>query len=275
MKGNVPTGGLRVRENGGTRHRPGAFVDLHCHCLPGIDDGAPTLRAAVALCRMLREDNVGRVVATPHQLGRFEDRATGSTIREAVQALNEELHHRGVDLQVLPGAEVRLDERIERFLANDDILTLADRRQHILLELPRDVFINIEPLLRHLHYAGIEVIIAHPERNAPLLGRFGILQRWVAEGVGLQVTAASLVGLWGPAVQLAAWNLVAEGSVGLIATDAHDAGINRPCMTAAFRAVAARFGTELARLLCIVNPARVVSGERLISMSSGVRQEVR
>ncbi len=275
MKGDVATGKGRIRESPGTRDWPGAFVDLHCHCLPGIDDGAPTLHAAVALCRMLREDNVACVVATPHQLGRFEGRVHASTIRQAVQTLNEELRDRGVDLQVLPGAEVRLDERIGRFLASEDILTLADKKQHILIELPGDVFIDMEPLRMHLHYAGIEVVLAHPERNAPLLGRPHILRRWVAQGVSLQVTAASLVGLWGPVVQHAAWNLVADGLISLIATDAHGAGTEGPCMTAAFQAVAARFGTELARLLCVINPARVISGQGLITTLARVEQEVR
>jgi protein-tyrosine phosphatase len=175
---------------------------------------------------------------------------------------------------VLPGAEVRVDERIGRLLAEDKILTLGDRKQYLLLELPEDVFIDIEPLLRYLRRIGIEALIAHPERNAPALRHLQILQQWVEEGAGLQLTAASLLGWWGPLARQAAWSLVAEGWAGVLATDAHDGEVNRPCMTQAFRAVAARFGTELARLLCVVNPSRVLAGEKLIATVAWDRQEV-
>ncbi len=252
----------------------GRFVDLHCHCLPGLDDGSESLSAAVALCRMMRNDNIACAVATPHQLGRFEGRATASGIRRAVRVLNHQLRNSGIDLRVFPGAEVRVDERIGWLLAEDQILTLGDRKQYLLLELPRDVFIDIEPLLAHLRRSGIEAIIAHPERNAPALRHFRALRQWVEEGASLQITAASLIGWWGSIAQDAAWSLVAAGWAGIIATDAHDEEVNRPCMTQAFHAVAARFGTPLARLLCTVNPSRVLAGEKLIPGLAWDKQEV-
>ena len=79
-----------------TGNRPSAavshrFVDLHCHCLPNVDDGPASMEDAVGLCRRLREDNVSCVVATPHQLGSYEGRATTALIRETAHHLHEEL----------------------------------------------------------------------------------------------------------------------------------------------------------------------------------------
>jgi tyrosine-protein phosphatase YwqE len=171
-------------------------VDVHCHCLPNLDDGPESMEEAIALCRVLAADNVSTVVATPHQLGRFEDRTKAGAIRRTVGALNRALGERGIDLTILPGAEVRVDERIDELLACGEILTLADAGCHVLLELPWDALIDIEPLLAQFTLRGVQTILAHPERNGPLLERPQMLGRWTASGVGLQVTAGSH-GDWG------------------------------------------------------------------------------
>ncbi len=248
---------------------PVKFVDVHCHCLPNLDDGPESLEEAIALCRVLAADNVSTVVATPHQLGRFEDRTKAEAIRRTVGLLNRVLGERGIDLVVLPGAEVRLDERIDELLARGEILTLADAGRHILLELPWDALIDIEPLLVQFALRGVHIILAHPERNGPLLERPQILRRWAISGVGVQITAGSLTGDWGRYVERAAWGLVAQGGRACIATDAHDESQSSG-MTKAFEAVANRFGRDLAHVLCVENPARVIRGEKLAAVSDGI-----
>lgn len=248
---------------------PVRFVDVHCHCLPNLDDGPASVEEALALCRVLALDNVSTVVATPHQLGRFEGRTQAEVIRRAVGALNRALGERGIDLTVLPGAEVRIDERIDELLARGEILTLADAGRHVLLELPWDALIDIEPLLVQFALRGVHTILAHPERNGPLLERPQMLHRWAAAGVGLQVTAGSLMGDWGRYVERAAWTMVAQGGRVCIATDAHD-GSQPPGMTRAFEAVAARLGPDLACWLCVENPARVTRGQKLARVSDGI-----
>lgn len=254
---------------------PEKFVDIHCHCLPDIDDGPPTLEGSLALCRVLVEDNVGQVVATPHQLGRFETRIDARRICDGVRRLNAELSRRGWELTVLAGAEVRVDERICSLLADGEILTLANRGRHVLLELPSDVFIDIEPLLRTLAATGVTPILAHPERNAPLMRHLRTLARWLACGVHLQVTAGSLVGSFGGRAREAARDLLVRGWVDLVASDAHDAGENRPYMREAFATITAEFNRETAWRLCRDNPARAVHGHRLIPVRSHTGQEVR
>jgi tyrosine-protein phosphatase YwqE len=246
-------------------HTATRFVDVHCHCLPNLDDGPESMGEALALCRALVADNVGVVVATPHQLGRYESRTRVEDVRRMVRRLRRELSRECLDLTVLAGAEVRVDERLGELLAQDRILTLADMNRYILLELPGDTFIDIESLLTHLVSTGVMPIIAHPERNLPLLGRVQALKRWLACGATLQVTAASLTGGFGPQVHRAAWALVAEGWVALVASDAHDHGANGPCMGAAFRLLAHTRGEDRAHLLCVENPSRAIRGERLLS----------
>lgn len=258
----------RVPEDGPLTGTPVKFVDVHCHCLPNLDDGPESMEEAIALCRVLAADHVSTVVATPHQLGRFEDRTKAQAIRWTVDALNRALEARGIELTILPGAEVRVDERIDELLACGEILTLADAGGHVLLELPWDTLIDIQPLLAQFTPRGVQIILAHPERNAPLLERPQILERWRAAGVGLQVTAGSLTGQWGRYVERAAWDLVAQGGRLCLATDAHR-GSQSPGMIRAFEAVAARWGGALAVSLCVENPARVIRGQELVPVSCG------
>ena len=71
------------------------FTDIHCHCLAGVDDGPATISQSLALCQGLVDDGITTVIATPHQLGRFNDCNEAEQIREEVSALNEELKNNG------------------------------------------------------------------------------------------------------------------------------------------------------------------------------------
>ena len=189
-------------------HRWQRFTDIHCHCLPGLDDGPATMAEALALCQKLAEEGIATVVATPHQLGRFEDSNSAASVRESVHHLNETLRNRSIPINIVPGGEVRADERISQLLEADRILTLADGGKYILLELPYEVFIDIEPLLSELASMGIQTIISHAELIAPLASRPETVSRWLECSTHLQITASSLVSDFRTKVKNAAWDLL-------------------------------------------------------------------
>jgi protein-tyrosine phosphatase len=174
------------------------FTDIHCHCLPGLDDGPKDLDEAVLLCQRLIEENISTVIATPHLLGRYDDCSNATQIRKACSDLEEVLSSKGIELDILPGAEVRIDERIHQLLDSDEILTLADAGRYILLEFPHEVFLNIEPLLSDLASIGIEAIISHLEINLPFEKYSKVLSKWIEYPVHMQIDAASLLGDYGP-----------------------------------------------------------------------------
>ncbi|MCD6388095.1 MAG: tyrosine protein phosphatase, partial [Desulfobulbaceae bacterium] len=175
------------------------FIDIHCHCLPGLDDGPVNSPEALNLCRALVEEGIKTVVATPHQLGRFDGRNKAAQVRTAVDEWTGQLQEAGIPLTVLPGADVRVDERMLRLLQDDTVLTLADRGKYLLLELPHEAFIDIEPLIRQLADRRISVIISHPERHPVLAARPEIIAKWADLGTSVQITAGSLLGQFGPA----------------------------------------------------------------------------
>jgi protein-tyrosine phosphatase len=241
------------------------YVDIHCHCLPGLDDGPATMSESLALCQALVDDGVTTVIATPHQLGRFSGCNEAAQVREAVLALNEELKSNDIALRIMPGADVRVDERICRLLEADKVLTLADGGKYILLELPHEVLIDIEPLFVDLASMGIAAIISHPERHMGLAKEPDILLKWLERSAHLQVTAGSLLGDFGPVVQRFGWQLLIAGWVPLVATDCHDLDGRRPRLRAAFERISEELGETFARLVCIENPLRVLKGQEIIA----------
>ncbi len=257
--------------------RPGAtqFVDIHCHCVPGLDDGPKTLGDAVTLCRALVADGMTSVVATPHQLGRYDGRNEAGEVRQAVSSLNETLRKESVPLTVLPGADVRVDERIPQMLRSDRVLTLADGGRHILLELPHDTFVDLAPLLADLARSSVTAIISHPERNGFIGRHVDAVRPWLAHGACLQVTAASLLGGFGPTAEKMGWEFLASGAPALVATDAHDSTGRPPCMSDAFDLITRRMGRSVAEQACSKNPRRVLNGERIAPVLNLAQGEVR
>lgn len=257
-----------------TGHKCEKFVDIHCHCLPGLDDGPANISEALLLCQALAAEGIAVAVATPHQLGRFEGRNNAENVRITVQNLNATLRNSGISIKIVPGGEVRVDERICQLLEADEILTLADKSGYILLELPHQIFIDIESLLQELASMGIHPVISHAERIAALTKKPDVLLRWLEYSTCLQITASSLFGDFGFEAERAAWNYLSSGLAIIVATDSHNINSRRPRMRAAFNRITMKLGKDVAHLVCIENPLRVINGQDILSMSLYHRQEV-
>jgi len=250
-------------------------VDIHCHCLPGLDDGPATMSEAIALCKALAADGITTAIATPHQLGRFDGCYDGPEIRQVVADLNQVLKKQKIPLTVVPGAEVRVDERIPQLLQSDHILTLADMDKYILLELPLETFIDLGPLLADLHTVGVKTVISHPERNAFLEREPGQVLKWAQYSPCLQITAASLVGDFGSSAQRAAWQFLNMSLPTLVATDAHSTDSKPPRMAKAFELITHRWGKLVAGNLCIDNPVSILNGQDVLPLTGLAEKDVR
>jgi len=252
----------------------GRYVDIHCHCLAGFDDGPATMADTLSLCRALVEDKIAIVIATPHQLGRFDGKNVADAVRQGVFDLNRELKAKNIPLIVFAGADVRLDERIPYLIEADRVLTVGDNNQYLMLEIPHEVFINPEPLIAQLASGGIKTIISHPERNEFICNKPKTVLPWLRHGASLQVTAGSLSGDFGTTAKMTAWNLLRSGQAQLVATDAHDCKNRVPRMSEAFRLISNRIGVSTARRVCIENPKKVLEGKVLGPVVNLVEREV-
>lgn len=213
------------------------FVDIHCHLLPGIDDGAADWETTLCMARMAVADGTETIIVTPHQLGNFAHNH-GDDIRARTRELQQVLAQHAIPLEVLAGGDVRIEDRLAEQLIGGAVMSLADRRRHVLLELPHELYFPLEGLLAELAREGMTGILSHPERNQGLLGDRGLLPGLVDAGCLMQITAGSLLGTFGAqSRRLAEW-MLAEGLVHFVATDAHGTRSRRPLMRRAYDRVA-------------------------------------
>ncbi|MHB8970738.1 MAG: tyrosine-protein phosphatase [Pirellulaceae bacterium] len=243
-------------------HPRAPLIDIHCHLLPEIDDGAKSWDESLAMARLACDDGVGTIVVTPHQLGAFTHNR-GDQIREATCRLQEYFVQHDVALQVLPGAEVRVEPDLVERVRQREVLTLGDRGKCVLLELPHDMYVPLDPCLDELQGANMVGILSHPERNQGLLRAPGLVESLVQRGCLMQVTAGSLLGTFGGPAQAMAESMVQAGWVHFVATDAHGSRSRRPLMMRAFHRVVELAGEPAAHALCCQNPACVAAGKTI------------
>jgi protein-tyrosine phosphatase len=237
-----------------------SFVDIHCHMLPGIDDGAKNWDDSLAMARLAADDGISTVIATPHQLGNF-DGNHGDEIRRLVVELQQRLDAAQIRLQVLPGADVRIETGMFDRLQSGDVLTLGDHRKHVLLELPHELFLPLEQVVEGLESLDIVGILSHPERNEGILRKPEVVAPLVDRGCLMQITAGSLCGTFGPECQqLSEW-LLTEGLVHFVATDGHGPRSRRPLIRRAFERVVELTTEAIAVELCSESPAAVAAGQ--------------
>ncbi|MCA9260172.1 MAG: hypothetical protein KDA61_13265, partial [Planctomycetales bacterium] len=236
-------------------------VDVHCHCLPGLDDGPDDLKRALDLCRALVDDGITNVVATPHQLGSYDRNNSAEVIQEVADELIAELAAQDIPLEIVTAGDVRVDDRLLRLMELGEIQTVANLEGHILLELPHEMFIDPLPLINALADRDIQAIMTHPERHRYLQGSTRMPRAWIEAGAAIQVTSGSLVGEFGHHAYDHAWRLVNAGLVDIVASDAHHSRRRPPRMTDALDVLVEGIGETEARRLCLENPLKVWEGD--------------
>ncbi|MCL4767796.1 MAG: capsular biosynthesis protein [Hyphomicrobiaceae bacterium] len=233
------------------------MIDLHCHILPGIDDGAPDLPAALDMARAFVADGVSVVACTPHIVpGLYHN--TGPGIRRAVAGLQSELDREGIPLRLVPGADNHVTPDCVAKLGTGELLALADSR-YVLIEPPHHVAPQrLETVFFDLLTAGYVPILTHPERLRWIEAQYTAIQRLARAGVWMQITAGSLAGAFGSGAQYWAERMLDEGWVQVLATDAHDARRRHPDLGRGRALAARRVGEQEARHLVLTRPSAVL-----------------
>lgn len=240
------------------------MIDLHCHILPGVDDGAQSLEEAVAMCRMAAADGCEAMVATPHQRrGEW-----WNADREHLAALADEIQDAlGSELRVHLGGEVHVDSgllaEVEKLPDGGGILPLAGSR-YLLIEFgPYGAPSEAIHLIHELVVAGWRPIIAHPEFIPWLAAELEVMARLISLGATLQVTAMSVTGDFGRRPQADCYALLDAGLVHFVASDSHGTRRRPPGLQRACKLIASRWGQEVAQRLTRDNPRAVLEDRPL------------
>jgi len=209
-------------------------IDLHCHALPGVDDGPATTADALALLRAALAAGTATVVATPHVSPRFP--TTADTIAAGVEALRA-VAPPGIEL--LAGAEVAHEPALE--LPDTELrrLTLGDSRT-LLLESPLSPAVGpvFERCVDELQGRGYRVLLAHPERAPLFLNQPQRLRALVEGGALCSLTASALSGRFGQGAKWFALELLRDGLAQSVDSDAHDVHGRPPGLRAGLQAAA-------------------------------------
>jgi protein-tyrosine phosphatase len=211
------------------------MIDLHCHMLPGIDDGPKTMEQSLEMARFAVEHGTRRCVLTPHiEPGCFDN--DSDSIRQAFEAFQERLEAENIPLQIGMAAEVRVCAELPGLIEQGRIPFLGrwQNMDLILLEFPHDhIPVGADKLIDWLIRRDILPVIAHPERNQSVMRQPEKIEPFVNRGCLLQITADSVTGLFGEISQKLALSFIQKGMATLIATDAHNMHKRRPTLKAA------------------------------------------
>jgi protein-tyrosine phosphatase len=239
------------------------MIDLHCHLLPGIDDGPQSLEQAMQLCKIAVDDGISHAVVTPHiHPGRWEN--TAASIRSACNELQCELERRAIPLQLGFAAEVRLTDNIMEQVARGSIPFLGevDGYQIMLLEFPHSHLIpGSDKLAQWLLQQGIRPLLAHPERNKQVMKDISQLLPFTEVGCWLQVTAGSVSGQFGEPARQIATELLQNDRVTVLASDGHNVQARPPVLSKAFNFIAEHYGRDRAVRLLYEKPAEITRSQ--------------
>jgi len=239
------------------------MIDIHSHILPELDDGARTLEEALEMARLASEDGIQQMVCTPHMFNGISRNPEPAEVLDRVEALQQAIANPA--LRLLPGNEVHFTQEILEKVRTNSV-TKVNRLNYLLVEFPAlSVPTGAGELFQELLANGVRPILAHPERNAQVQLRRGLVAELVEQGVYVQVTAMSVTGEFGTAARNCAESLLRHNCVHFLATDAHRAERRPPILSRGRDAAAEIIGTTGARRLVLDNPLAALTGGEIQS----------
>jgi protein-tyrosine phosphatase len=220
------------------------MIDIHCHILPGIDDGAKTFEDSINMAKKAVSEGIQTIIATPHHRNGTYDN-TKSEIIPLVSKLNETFKKESINLEVLPGQECRIYGEILEDYHNGEILPLNIDTQYMFIEFPSSTVPRYaERLFYDIQVEGMIPVIVHPERNAELIERPDKLYKLVKNGAATQLTASSLVGYFGKNIQKFSQQIIEANLTHFIASDAHNVNSRSFKMEEAMDYIEKKYGID-------------------------------
>jgi protein-tyrosine phosphatase len=235
------------------------MVDVHCHILPGLDDGAMDVKESLAMAQSAISDGITHVVATPHSSTEFK--FDYRRVRELHGQLQRLLGER---LVLATGCDFHLNMENLEALRKDPTHFCINQLNYLLVEFSE---YSIPPHTGHTLHAmkltGLHPIITHPERNGIIQAQTNLLMSWVRLGCYVQVTGGSLTGTFGPKARADALRWIGMGLVHFVASDAHNTRGRPLRLQPAYQVVRDEFGDAKARGLFDENPMAAFEGREL------------
>ncbi|MBQ7595136.1 MAG: hypothetical protein IJU45_00560 [Clostridia bacterium] len=237
------------------------MIDIHCHILPGIDDGSQSMEESVQLCASGRAHHIKRMVATPH-FNAIGDLDNFIEIRdERAARLKEEIAKRNIDVEILCGAEIFVDDDI--FFSKNLKRASINNSRYLLVEFDfyKNNVRNIFDYLDEIRSMGLIPIIAHPERYAYFQMNYDAVNELFSRSVLMQINASSLASRGSREEFELAYEMAYKGAVSFIATDAHSIRFRSNDIQSMLRAFPQDINRDLMNRMLKTNAEHVLADE--------------
>ena len=235
------------------------MVDLHCHILPGIDDGSKDIEETLEMARIAVSEGVHHIICTPHYI-QYSDYYNKKQVEALVDEMNERLNEEGISLTLSAGHEVYMTPDLPKLVQEGEVSTL-NNTQYLLVEFPmNDIPLYAEDVFYELRLMGLTPILAHPERYPMIIENPNLLLKFLNLGVLCQANVGSIRGFFGERVKETVFKLIEHRMIHFIATDAHTPRNRSPKVQKALEAVT-KLDATLAQELFIENPLKVYQNE--------------
>lgn len=240
------------------------MVDIHCHILPEVDDGAESFADALEMAYMAASCGVSDLVATSHIRGSEEGLEEVRFLHRQYLSLKEAIARENIPLQLHFGAEILCTGETVELARQGKLPTIGDTR-YVLCEFFFDApFSHMDEILEGISQAGFRPIIAHPERYRAIQQDRRRIFDWFQSGYVIQVNKGSLLGAFGSRVQDTALWLLDTGLLHLIASDAHSPIRRTTDLSRLESWLLSRHSPDYVRLLLEENPGRVIRGRDMV-----------
>lgn len=231
------------------------IVDIHCHLLYGVDDGAKTIEDSIAMLDAAVAEGVSDIILTPHyRHGMFA--YPGDIIRKHFLALEPEAAKRGIRLYL--GCEYHVNSSIIAYLERKRTLSLAGS-EYVLTEYDYETEPSyiMEQSMLLLHHGYIPVL-AHVERYRCFYEAHDLAQTLRQQGILIQINADAVLGMEGIRCKHFCKKMLRNGSVDIVASDSHD--ITKRCnhMGSCYTYIAKNYGQRMAEHLFVKCPGRIL-----------------
>lgn len=235
------------------------MIDLHCHIIPGLDDGSDSMETSLSMAQMAAQSGTNILVCTPHCS--TEDRSLERRFREirrAGAALQDAVTALGIDLKLLPGMELMCADDPAQAIRSSGLLTVGGTGFLLIEfdfgeELP--FMLSCVDSIRDF---GLVPIIAHPERYDAVQRSIAAMDAFLDRSAVIQLNKDSILGRLGNHTYQAAWEILRNGLAHVVASDAHNSRFRTTTLHRVYDMIAENFGEACAGLLLNENPARIL-----------------
>ena len=238
------------------------IIDIHCHIMPGVDDGSQDMATSLEMLRIAEKNGITHIILTPHHKPMHHNVSPEHNVLYR-KKLQEEARALNLKVKLFSGNEIYYSDETMEELEQGKICPLAGS-EYVLVEFhPTNPFMAIQNAMNRIQAAGYIPIVAHVERYSDLVTHPARVSDLMDMGCLIQVNASSIMGKYGFGISHFTKKLLKNGSVHFVASDAHDTGRRAPQLAECRGYVARKYGQDYANELFFLNPSKVIRNEQI------------